>query len=838
MPVTSPFLKELMATFLNVGRERRKGGGLGIDFDELGVSEVVDLLDGANMEAVLRDFGDRNPLEDPVVHFYELFLKEYDPKKRMQRGVFYTPRPVVSYIVRSIHELLQTDFGLTDGLADTTTWADLAHRHPNLEIPSGVDTRQAFVQILDPATGTGTFLVEVVDLIYRTLTERWRSKGHTAADVDKLWNDYVPVHLLPRLHGYELLMAPYAIAHLKLGLKLYETGYRFATDAPARIFLTNALEPPHDLSGQFAFAIPALAREAQAVNSIKRKQKFTVVVGNPPYSNYGQLNRIPFILDLLQDYKGGLDERKINLDDDFIKFVRYSQWLISQTGVGCVGMITNHTFLDGVGHRVMRGALLATFSDATFLDLHGNIRRGELAPDGKPDENVFDIQQGVAISLLVKGFDQSQSPKVHLGDFFGSRADKYERLLRSSVSTLDFEVLFPTAPAFLLRIAAPSSEMFSKGIPLRAVFGLGSTGIETQRDAIAIHFSREDLESVLEDLQSLEPEEFRDCYSAGPDGRDWTVQAAKADVRRNASEALVPRQVAYRPFDLRWTFLSGQSKGFVAYPRWDVMSHLTVPGNVALVTVRQMAQDGPWCHAWVTNVPFERCFISNKTREANYGFLALRRKTGLLAVDGGASGVDAFESDMLGAEIIAEDREEGGVDEARTDLKYIYGLLSAPSYRALFRESLARELPRIFRPRSALLFRDLVRLGGELIALHLLESPKLAAPVSKYEGPKRPEVGRVTWSGETVWLDASTAGGVRQASGRFVGVPEAVWQLRVGSYQVCEKWLKDRKGRILSAAEVAHYQRIVAALSETIRLAEEIDEVIESYGGWPDAFAV
>ena len=271
IPVTNPFLKELMETFLHLGgRKRKERGGDGIDFDELGVSEVVELLDAANMEAVVRDFGDRNRDEDPVIHFYELFLKEYDAKKRMQRGVFYTPQPVVSYIVRSVHELLQTEFGLDDGLADTTTWGEMAEKHPGLKLPRSPTSRakatispdEPFVQILDPATGTATFLVEVIDVIHRTLAAKWKQQRLTDAQQRAAWNDYVPKHLLPRLHGYELMMAPYAIAHMKIGLKLDETGYRFGTEERARIYLTNALEPWQDSSDTLRASSPALAHEA------------------------------------------------------------------------------------------------------------------------------------------------------------------------------------------------------------------------------------------------------------------------------------------------------------------------------------------------------------------------------------------------------------------------------------------------------------------------------------------------------------------------------------------------------------------------------------------------
>ncbi len=303
---TNPFLRELMQTFLHVGGRRGKAGGPGIDFDELGVSEVVALLDRANMEAVIRDFGDRNPLEDPVIHFYELFLSEYDAHRRMQRGVFYTPRPVVSYIVRSVDNVLRTEFGLADGLADTATWAEVAQRFPKIKIPAGVQPSQPFVEILDPATGTGTFLVEVIAIIEATMRQKWQAERKSESQIRSLWNDYVPKHLLPRLHGYELLMAPYAIAHLKVGLKLFETGYRFESDERARIFLTNALEASSAVGQQrLAGVLPALAEEARAVNEIKQHTRFTIVVGNPPYAGHSQNNDVPFIVDKVYDYKRG-----------------------------------------------------------------------------------------------------------------------------------------------------------------------------------------------------------------------------------------------------------------------------------------------------------------------------------------------------------------------------------------------------------------------------------------------------------------------------------------------------------------------------------------------------
>ena len=429
---TNPLLRELMATFLRTAGTQRNTGGVTIDFDELGVSEVVELLDSSNMESVIRDFGDRNPREDPVIHFYELFLTEYDARKRLKRGVFYTPRPVVSYIVRSVDALLRTEFGLADGLADTTTWGEMQNRK-NLTIPDGVSPSQDFVQMLDPATGTGTFLVEAIDLIHRTLVMKWKAHGHGEQEIASLWNEYVPKHLLTRLHGYELLMAPYAIAHLKIGLKLYETGYHFDRDERARVYLTNALEPPHDFSGLLDFLVPALAGEAQAVNKIKEKRHFTIIVGNPPYAIHsanlsttarGLVGRYRLHAGNLIKERGALQFEK-NLQNDYVKFIRKAELLVAASGYGIVGLITSHGFLTNRTLRGMRESLLETFRTLTFLNLHGNSASGEATALAHNDQNVFDIKEGVAVSLLIA--DPQQDEKVtQYADLTGPRSKKYD----------------------------------------------------------------------------------------------------------------------------------------------------------------------------------------------------------------------------------------------------------------------------------------------------------------------------------------------------------------------------------------------------------------------------
>ena len=498
---TNPFLKELVEAFLHAGGRRGKAGGPGIDFDELGVSEVVELLDQANMEAVVRDFGDRNPQEDPVIHFYEHFLAAYDKKQKVSRGVFYTPRPVVSYIVRSVDELLRSELGLTDGLADTTTWGEMAERHEDLKIPEGTSPTQAFVQILDPATGTGTFLVEVIDLIHGTMVEKWKAQSHGEQEIGRFWNDYVVKDLLPRLYGYELLMAPYAIAHLKIGLKLYETGYRFERDERARVYLTNTLEPVGSKQLTFDF-LPALAHEAQAVNEIKRRQRFTVVIGNPPYSLMSA-NLRPHHRALVEEYKfvngerirerGALQLEK-NLNDDYIKFVRLTQLATQAAGAGVSGLITNHSFLDNPTMRGVRWNLLHSASRIWLNDLHGNSTKQEKPPDGRDDKNVFQIMQGVAIALSVRLPGVSGEYNVYHNERWGTRESKEAWLAANHVGHHDWQPLSPTPELYLF---VPQSSYlkaeFEVWQSLPHVMPTNGAGYITARDNLVIDFDKDTL---------------------------------------------------------------------------------------------------------------------------------------------------------------------------------------------------------------------------------------------------------------------------------------------------------------------------------------------------------
>lgn len=820
VPVTNPFLKELLEMFLTVGGRKGK-----IDFDELGVNEVVDMLRDADMEAVLRDFGDRNPQEDPVIHFYELFLKEYDPDKRMKRGVFYTPRPVVSFIVRSVDEILRREFKLEDGLADTTTWGEMAKRHKALQIPAGASPDQAFVQILDPAVGTGTFLVEAIDLIHRTMESKWRKQGYMALEFQRLWNEYVPKHLLPRLYGFELMMAPYAIAHMKIGLKLFETGYRFGSTERARVYLTNSLEPASDHTGQqrgFEEWAPALAHEAQAVNKVKSSQRFTVVIGNPPYAGHSP-NTGEWIQRLVDSYfyVNGEPLGEANskwLRDDYVKFMRLGQYVIEKAGCGVFGLITNHGYIDNPTFRGMRTEFMKHFSQLWVTDLHGNFKKNDKTDDGSNDDNVFDIQQGVGILVATSGV--TATSVIRHCDVRGTRAAKYVLLANTTAQELARDAVTPSPPFFLyVPQAQDVRDEYDRFAALNPASVESSLGVLTKRDSLVVAFTPDELVENLRTFvsTSISDKEAADVFGLPMADKDtWDLKTARRAVGTVKRDLIRP--ILYRPFDWRYIYYD---EVLVARMNRRVLRHLdTVKDNRGLILGRQGMATGA--------AEWDVCFVCNGLVDQNI----YRRGGGTvfplrLAISNSELQLDSARINLPRDVTSCFVRFRATPEEV---LDYAYALFHSGGYRARYAEILRIDFPRLPLTDNLQLFRALAVLGGELVALHLLESPRVERFIAEYIGGPVPEVEKVSWSKTTVWLDK------RQTTG-FKGVCEEVWNFHVGGYQVCEKWLKDRKARTLSKGDVRHYQKIVVALSETIRLMKEIDEVIEAHGGWPAAFA-
>lgn len=869
-PPTNPFLKELLETFLSAGG--RKGG---MDFDELGVNDVVEMLRRADMHAVLLDFDTKNPSEDPVIHFYELFLKEYDAKKRMQRGVFYTPRPVVSFIVRSVDEVLRTEFGLEDGLASTATWGEVIERsrcslsrsdgegdHPQdgggaITVPAGAKESDPFVRILDPATGTGTFLVEAVDLIHTRMTEKWRKAGKSAKEIEALWNEYVPKHVLPRLYGFELMMAPYAIAHMKLGLKLAETGYHFGSEERARIYLTNALEPAQDFDMQLAFMSEALAHEAQAANEAK-DVRFTVVIGNPPYSkissNLGEhavawVEPFRFVAGEKIKEKGAL-AFEMAIQDDYVKFWGFAYEMIRRSGSGVASYISNFRYLDGTYLRGLRYTFLQEFACARICNLGGQI--AEQAHVDGDDENVFDIEQGTAIGLFsTRSFSGANERSYYR--LTGSRTHKYDVLL--SPAALAWETLRPAPDSYLFVTGFDDPTGDPDWPRLDAIFTFNSGSIITSRDALLININAEELKRGIIAFGSSKTGDksiYRELnFSAKP---GWDVEAAKASVRYAEKTKALDSHVkplAYRPFDVRCIYYDVK---LIDTPSKPVSTALYSTKNLVLLSPK-VKTSGPFTHVFVADVPGEKKVASHD--RATQMFALYKSPTDVQPsptptfsskfISGIAEAIGLSWDDCTGASKQAPRHERGDLEKTfgpRDVFDWIYAVLHSPTYRSRYADYLKSDFARIPLPGSKALFQELAPLGTKLVALHLLDAdaaPELKDPQSvRFAGHGEARVER-----KPEW---SAAGGNRvtiSAHRWFEGVPERAWNFHIGGYQPAQKWLKDRAakggkkkspGRILTVEDQLHYRRMIVAMDKTIDLMAEIDRVIQKHGGWPDAF--
>ena len=778
VPKTNPFLRNIF--------DHIAGAGLS-EILAPEVDDLAQLLTQADMASVLKDFGKRTAKEDPVVHFYETFLAEYDPKVREMRGVYYTPEPVVSYIVRSIDHLLKTRFNKPQGLADDRTL------------------------ILDPAVGTATFLYMVINEIHEAMLSQ-KQRG--------MWDDYVAERLLPRIFGFELLMAPYAVAHLKLGLLLQETGYQFKSDQRLGIYLTNTLQEAIKHS-EVLFA-QWISEEANAAAQIKKGKPIMVVLGNPPYS-VSSLNRGEWIDTLLEDYKHGLHEKKLNIDDDYIKFIKFAQWRIEQTGYGILGFITNSSYLDGLTHRRMRESLLESFSEIYILNLHGSSRRGEQAPENLKDENVFDIQQGVAIGIFVRQATKTEPTCVYYADLWGVRENKNQILYESSTASTNWTELTAGAPYFFF---VPKD--FSLQKEYECAWSLadafkGISGIETKRDAFAIHFNKEALVQRITDFvdRDCPVEEIKNRYSLRDN--EWNVAEAREILRRDRSWEDLFVSCLYRPFDIRNIIYSDI---ILARTRGILMNSLNKP-NVGLVAARQTKEDFA---VLATSCVCTHKIVTVYDRSFVFPLYVYPTKGELQLAEGRHPNLNPEFINAISGKMGLKFVEDGKGDLKETfgpeDIfDYAYAIFHSPTYRSRYAEFLRIDFPRLPLTSDKELFNALAEKGAELVSLHLMEAPMLEQQRTqiKFDVSGSNVVEKVTYdeAAKRVYINKSQY---------FEGIPAEVWDFHIGGYQVCQKWLKDRKGRTLTYDERVHYQKIVIALQETIRIMEKIDALIP---GWP-----
>jgi len=764
----------------------------GPDFDnrlEYIVNELCAVFAHADVRVLMNeyyktDLWGKNHLEpDPVIHFYEDFLREYDPDMRKKMGAFYTPVPVVQFIVRSVDQILKHDFGLAGGLADTSKLENGKHK----------------VQILDPAVGTGTFISKIIRNIYEQLKNN--------SQIGR-WHPYVLHDLLPRLHGFELMMAPYTIAHLKLYMAFADTGFKYFNDRRLGIYLTNSLEDytfDQTLFSVFGLA-DSIAQESEQAGKIKNDTPIMIVIGNPPYS-VSSSNKGKWITDLCKAYKENLGERNIQpLSDDYIKFIRFGEHFIEKNKTGIVAMITNNSFIDGIIHRQMRKHLLETFDDIYILDLHGNSKKKETASDGGKDENVFDIQQGVSINIMVrKNVEKKELGNIYHRDLYGKREDKFQNLNENSIESIKWQKLNPTSPYhFFVPKDFGYEEEYDKGFKIDELFIKYGSGIKFRKDKLLVknNFEHSDIELLLKDINNLNNSDIYTKYKF-KDTADWILDEKKALFEIEDIDNIKP--VQYRPFDTRYTYYPLHKIDKII-PRGDarrpIMKHMLLD-NICLLTCKQQSTFN-FQHVFVTRNINDMCSISLQTKETGYAFpLYLYHE-------------DGTKTPNLNQEIVDKIKEIVGETIPEDIFDYIYAVLHSPSYREKYKEFLKIDFPRVPYPRDREQFDRLVEFGIQLRQLHLLESDKVNQFITTYPITGDDVVEKVKFEDGKVFINETQY---------FGQVPETVWNFYIGGYQPAQKWLKDRRGRTLTNEDLEHYQKMIVALTETEKIMGEIDKI-------------
>lgn len=812
LPKSNPFLRKLF--------EFVAGPSLPSGISKT-VDELAEVFQAIDLQKLFANFGNFTQRNDPFIHFYETFLAKYNPAKRKARGVWYTPEPVVNFIVRAVDDVLKSEFGLSHGLADTSKvtidWDTGQSRltAKGKAFKSGerqIEKKEVHrVQILDPAAGTGTFLAEVI----RQIGER--VKGVAPGK----WSTYVETELIPRLHGFELLMASYAMCHMKLDMMLTSMGYKPSAEHPPRlgIYLTNSLEEGEHVNQTLPFA-QWLSNEAREANTVKNDVPVMVVIGNPPYSGISQ-NMGEWIVNLIDQYKyvdgEHFGERKHWLHDDYVKFIRLAEHMIGKTGEGVLGLITNHGYLDNPTFRGMRLHLLNTFDKIWVIDLHGNTKKKEVSPDGTVDQNVFDIQQGVALIIAIKKRNSEGKAKplaeVKRGDLWGRREVKYETLWRGSLSDTIQSELRPQKKYFMFYNAnLRSLGRFDEGFGVNELFKSQSTGIISARDGFVVDFERGALIKRLDEFASSDLSDaeararFFGLKKAGKylpgDSRGWKL-SEKRPLLRLRDNARNVRAILYRPFDVRHI---AYDQDLVDWPRIETMGEFNAGENIALLSPRMTADD---FSPLVTDK-----IISNKTAsryDQSYFFP--------LYIYPAKDSLDRARSINMEGKISARIKEvatsrDGRQPDELAIFDYVYGVLHCPSYRETYREFLAIDFPRIPYPPSPEVFRDVSAKGTQLRCLHLMQDQAIGATPYPFKGDGDSIVDEVRFKESAVFINETQ---------RFEGVPESAWSFVVGGYQPAQKWLKDRKGRTLSFEDVLHYQKIIKVLSETDRIMNTIE---------------
>ena len=763
------------------------------------IDDISEILSVTDINRLLHQFFHEGKGKDPIIHFYETFLSEYDPKTRAMRGVYYTPEPVVSYIVRSLHGILKGRFNKPDGFANNN------------------------VTVLDPAAGTLTFLAETAKLAVDEFVTGYGEGGK---------KNFIKDHILKNFYAFELMMAPYAVGHLKMSFLLEELGYKLQKNDRVKLYLTNTLEM-EELAQTELPGMASLSEESHLAGKVKKEQPILVILGNPPYS-VSSVNKSDFIEREMNVYKEDVrTERNIQpLSDDYIKFIRFAHWKIDRDGKGLIGIITNNSYLSGLIHRGMRKKLFESFDEIYILNLHGNSRIGEKTPDGGKDENVFDIQQGVSIALFVKnpspppgrGRRRGFGSKVFYQDVYGLREDKYSYLNMFDVRTTKWHELKPVKPQyFFVEKDFSLKSDYDQFISIPEIFDKYSFGITTARDCFIVNFNEHEAKQKMRTFTSDLPDDLIALSLDLKDTEEWSIKTSREAVRKiDWKQAIKP--YSYRPFDNRKIIYL---PALVERDRIEIMQHLSDKDNLSLSLTKRL-RDPDWKHVLATHFITDKTLLSSRDNCYCFPLYLYQEKN--------KSGKRSFGSTMMLFEPEADygakkpNLSAGFVDSLSGRFKklpapeqifyYIYAVLYSETYRKKYAEFLKIDFPRVPFTNDYKLFVKMAEYGNRLVDLHLLKSPELDSPVVRFQGIGDNRVEKPRYD-ETGLLYINNGQ-------YFERITPDIWSYRIGGYQVCDKWLKDRKGRTLSLEEIKLYCRIVTALKNTIAVQKKIDAVYPS----------
>ncbi|MCP4404681.1 MAG: N-6 DNA methylase [bacterium] len=760
------------------------------------ISEILAITD---VKQLLHHYFHEGKGADPIIHFYETFLAEYDPSTRERRGVYYTPDPVVSYIIRSIHILLKDVFQRPYGLADES------------------------VTVLDPSAGTLTFLAEAAKVAADEYTEHWGTGGI---------KEFIKHHILQQFYAFELMMAPYAVGHLKMAFFLEELGYRLQDDDRVQLYLTNTLEM-EELAQITLPGMKSISEESQLAREVKTQQPILVIFGNPPYSGQSA-NTGRWITNSIKGgetlVEGVKDDGYYHVDgkplgeknpkwllDDYVKFLRFAQCKIEQAGQGIVGFITNHSYLNNPTFRGMRRSLMKSFDEIYVFDLHGNSLKKETCPDGSKDENVFDIRQGVAIVFLLKRPETHPQCQVHHAELWGLREEKkYPELRQKTLNTTPWQDISPQPQSYLF---VPRDEQlfstYQTYSSLSDIFLQRSVGIATARDNLALQWTPRDVWTTILNFSKLDPEIARTAYHLGKDARDWKVKLAQHDLLESGleKEKIIP--LYYRPFDVRYTYYTGKSRGFHCMPRGDMMRHILAGSNLCLTYTRSTTAAKPFTHIFCAQHGIIARFYPDAACVPYFSPLHVYPEKNLFNHTHEA----VAKEPNLDPKLIKKLAHVYGTSPTPEEIfYYMYGVLYAPTYRSKYAEFLSNDFPRVPFTTRHDVFCQMIHYGQELVEYHLLTSADLNPPLVKFQGTGENRIDKVSYQVQ----EQSIAVNSQQY---FAPVSSDVWNYEIAGYQVCRKWLQARKGRQMAFEEIKQYCQITTAISKTLQIQQAIDRL-------------